>query len=65
AYRNRDNAEAIGARLRRAGWSSIRQTADGLTRVRVGPFDSVEASASALERLHTLGFHDARMVVTK
>ena len=65
AFRDRDNAEAIGARLRRAGLSPISQSADGLTRVRVGPFASAAAFDSALERLRELGFHDARMVVKK
>lgn len=65
AFRDRDNAEAIGARLRRAGLSPISQSAGGLTRVRVGPFASAAEFDSALERLRKLGFHDARMVVKK
>ncbi|KTG16973.1 MULTISPECIES: septal ring lytic transglycosylase RlpA family protein [unclassified Guyparkeria] len=65
AFRDRDNAEAIGARLRRAGLSPISHSDGRLTRVRVGPFASAAALDAALERLRELGFHDARMVVKK
>ncbi|MCL7745253.1 SPOR domain-containing protein [Guyparkeria hydrothermalis] len=65
AFRDRDNAEAIGAKLRRAGLSPVSQVEGGLTRVRVGPFASAAEYDSALERLRELGFHDARMVVMK
>jgi len=65
AFRDRDNAAAIGARLRRAGLSPITRAEDGLTRVRVGPFASAAAFDSAVKRLRELGFHDARMVVKK
>ncbi|HSH85295.1 MAG TPA: septal ring lytic transglycosylase RlpA family protein [Guyparkeria sp.] len=65
AFRDRGHAEAIDARLRRAGLTPVRQVEGGLTRVRVGPFASAAAFDSTLERLQALGFHDAIMVVNK
>ncbi|WP_322521792.1 septal ring lytic transglycosylase RlpA family protein [Guyparkeria halophila] len=65
AFRNADNAEAIGARLRRAGLSAVSQSAGGWTRVRVGPLASADEFDSVRERLYELGFQETTMVVKK
>ncbi len=65
AFRDADNAESIGARLRRAGLSAVSQTANGWTRVHVGPLASSEEFDSVRERLRELGFHETTMVVNK
>ena len=65
AFRDADNAEVIGARLRRAGLSAISQSAGGWTRVRVGPLASADEFDSVRERLHELGFQETTMVVKK
>ncbi len=65
AFRDADNAEAIGARLRRAGLSAVSQSNGGWTRVRVGPLASADEFDSVRERLRDLGFQETTMVVKK
>lgn len=65
AFRDADNAEEIGARLRRAGLSTVSQSAGGWTRVRVGPLASADEFDAVRERLRQLGFHETTMVVKK
>ncbi|WP_192894145.1 septal ring lytic transglycosylase RlpA family protein [Guyparkeria sp. SCN-R1] len=65
AFRDADNAEEIGARLRRAGLSTVSQSDGGWTRVQVGPLASADEFDSVRERLHELGFQETTMVVNK
>ncbi|MGM0516515.1 MAG: septal ring lytic transglycosylase RlpA family protein [Pseudomonadota bacterium] len=63
AFRDRDNVEAVSARLAGAGIDPVRQEEAGLTRLRVGPFDSQRALDETMARLRKMGFNDAQMVV--
>ena len=65
AFRDADNAEQIGARLRRAGLSTVSQSSGGWTRVRVGPVASADEFDAVRDRLRQLGFHETTMVVKK
>jgi rare lipoprotein A len=65
AFRDRDNVEAVRARLAGAGIDPVRQERAGLTRLRVGPFDSLRALDATMARLRALGFNEAQMVVTQ
>ncbi|MFP4463276.1 MAG: septal ring lytic transglycosylase RlpA family protein [Guyparkeria sp.] len=65
AFRDADSAEAIDARLRDAGLSTVSQRSGGLTRVRVGPLASADDLDAVSERLRELGFHETTMVVNK
>ncbi|MFO7581556.1 septal ring lytic transglycosylase RlpA family protein [Guyparkeria sp.] len=65
AFRDRENAEAVRARLKGAGIAPLRQEGGELTRLRVGPFDSQRALDDTMARLREMGFNDAEMVVKK
>lgn len=61
-----ENAERLKDRLSDAGdtaISSIDRNGEPLYRVRIGPFDSVDAADAALARLSGLGGSDAKIVV--
>jgi rare lipoprotein A len=66
AFAQRENAELLKDRLSDAGdpsISSIDRNGELLYRVRIGPFDSVDAADTALARLSGLGGSDAKIVV--
>ena len=63
AFRERENVEAASARLAGAGIAPVRQREGGFTRLRVGPFDSLQALDATMARLREMGFNDAQMVV--
>jgi rare lipoprotein A len=66
AFSQRENAERLKDRLSDAGdpsISSIDRNGALLYRVRIGPFDSVDAADAALARLSGLGGGDAKIVV--
>ena len=63
AFRERENVRAVATRLSGAGIAPIRQEEGGLTRLRVGPFDSLRALDETMARLREMGFNDAQMVV--
>ena len=66
AFAQRENAEHLKDRLSDAGdsaISSIDRNGAVLYRVRIGPFDSVDAAGAALARLSGLGGGDAKIVV--
>ncbi|MFW5954602.1 MAG: septal ring lytic transglycosylase RlpA family protein [Guyparkeria sp.] len=65
AFRDRENAEAVRARLEGAGIAPLRQDDGDLLRLRVGPFDSQRALDDTMARLRDMGFNDAEMVVKK
>jgi rare lipoprotein A len=66
AFGQRQNAERLKTRLASAGGlfiSPIDRHGQRLYRVRIGPFDAVDAADAALSRLVGLGGTDARIVV--
>ncbi|HEX4160721.1 MAG TPA: septal ring lytic transglycosylase RlpA family protein [Rhizomicrobium sp.] len=66
AFSQRENAERLKDRLSDAGdltISSIDRNGALLYRVRIGPFDSVDAADAALARLSGVGGRDAKIVV--
>jgi rare lipoprotein A len=66
AFAEQDNAERLKDRLSDAGnpfISSIDRNGQLLYRVRIGPFDSVDAAGAALTRLSGQGSSDAKIVV--
>jgi rare lipoprotein A len=66
AFSDRANARKLAARLREQGYEStfvLEGPDDGLERVRVGPFSSVQEYDRANDGLRQLGLADTRLVV--